>query len=73
MRDGREITVLHGTKMINLVAANGNPIQAMDLGLALQASSLAAIAQDAGDCTGPHGVPPAVDRGLAARLVEPWR
>jgi adenosylhomocysteinase len=73
MPDGREITVLHGTKMINLVAAGGNPIQAMDLGLALQASSLAAIAQGAVDFTGPHGVPSAVDRDLATRLVELWR
>jgi adenosylhomocysteinase len=73
MPDGREITVLHGTKMINLMAAGGNPIQAMDLGLALQASSLAAIAQGAVHFTGPHGVPPRVDRDLAARLVELWR
>ena len=73
MSDGREIVVLHGTKMINLVAAGGNPIQAMDLGLSLQAASLASIAQGAADFTGPHAVPPAVDRALAARLVDLWR
>ena len=31
--------VLADTKMINLTAAKGNPIQAMDLGLTLQARS----------------------------------
>lgn len=73
MTDGREITVLHGTKMINLVAAGGNPIQAMDLGLSLQAASLAAIARGEVTASGPQGIPAAVDRGLATDLVELWR
>ncbi|GAA2455750.1 adenosylhomocysteinase [Agromyces soli] len=73
MPDGREIVVLHGTRMINLVAASGNPIQAMDLGLSLQAASLAAIATGRAPFTGPHAVPADVDRALATRLVETWR
>lgn len=73
MTDGREVVVLHGTKMINLVAASGNPIQAMDLGLSLQASSLAAIAQGEADFAGPNAVPSTVDRNLAAQLVDLWR
>lgn len=73
LADGREVIVLHGTKMINLVAAGGNPIQAMDLGLSLQASSLAAIASGGAPFTGPHAVPEAIDRALATELVSLWR
>lgn len=69
----REITVLHGTKMLNLVAAGGNPIQAMDLGFSLQAVSLAAIARGDADFTGTHAVPADVDRALASRLVDLWK
>ena len=72
MEDGREIVVLHGTKMINLVAAGGNPIQAMDLGLSLQAASLAAIAGGAAGFAGPRGVPADIDRDLATALVGLW-
>jgi adenosylhomocysteinase len=67
--DGREIIVLAESKMINLAAAGGNPIQAMDLGLTLQTRSLAAL------CTenlpsGPQPVPAAIDREIAASLVR---
>lgn len=72
MADGRVVVVLHGTKMINLVAAGGNPIQAMDLGLSLQARSLAAIALGTADFAGPHGVPADIDRELATALVALW-
>ena len=58
--------------MINLVAALGNPIQAMDLGLTLQAASLAAIADGHAEFTGPHPVPESIDRRIAADLVELW-
>ena len=69
---GREVVLLHGSKMINLVAALGNPIQAMDLGLTLQAASLAAIADGHAEFTGPHPVPESIDRRIAADLVELW-
>ncbi|MEV7693481.1 adenosylhomocysteinase [Microbacterium sp. NPDC089189] len=69
LTDGREVVVLHSTHMINLTAAGGNPIQAMDLGLALQARSLAAIA--GGDVAdGVDAVPSRVDRVLAEGLVR---
>ncbi|WP_025155424.1 adenosylhomocysteinase [Leifsonia aquatica] len=70
LHDGREIVVLHTTRMINLTAAGGNPIQAMDLGLALQARSLAAIAAGETAFTGAEPVPDAVDRVLAESLVR---
>lgn len=69
LRDGREIVVLHSTHMLNLTAASGNPIQAMDLGFSLQARSLAAIA--AGQAgPGVAAVPEPVDRVLATSLVR---
>ncbi|WP_129337898.1 NAD(P)-dependent oxidoreductase [Cellulomonas endophytica] len=70
LADGREVVVLHGTGMVNLTAAGGNPVQAMDLGLSLQARSLAHVAR--GDAAGPGArpVPASVDRVLAAGLVE---
>lgn len=70
---GREVTVLHGGTMVNLAAAGGNPIQAMDLGLSLQARSLAEIARSSRLSPGVQPVPDAIDRSIAARLVELWR
>ena len=67
--DGREIVTLHGTRMINLTAASGNPIQAMDLGLSLQARSLAAIARREVLWNGAGPVPDDIDRSLATSLV----
>ena len=69
LTDGREIIILHGTRMINLTAAGGNPIQAMDLGLSLQARSLAAIARREVPWTGAGPVPEAIDRSLVEALV----
>ncbi|MFG2961322.1 adenosylhomocysteinase [Streptomyces sp. NPDC048291] len=72
LHDGREIIVLAGTKMINLTAAKGNPIQAMDLGLTLQACSLAAITtgHDQPLATGVQAVPAPIDRRVATDLVD---
>lgn len=62
--DGRRITVLAQTRMINLVSAGGNPIEAMDLGLTLQARSLALVATGAA-APGVQGVPQELDREIA--------
>ncbi|WP_419707524.1 adenosylhomocysteinase [Promicromonospora sp. NFX87] len=69
LRDGREIVLLHDTHMLNLTAASGNPIQAMDLGFALQARSLAAIVAGQAGPAGVSAVPEPVDRVLATSLV----
>jgi adenosylhomocysteinase len=50
--------------MVHLVAALGNPIEAMDLGLTLQARSLAAVARGAVE-SGVHGVPEHTDLRVA--------
>ena len=44
-RDGRQIYLISGANLVNLAAADGNPIEVMDLGLALQSLSLAEIAR----------------------------
>lgn len=66
--DGRRAFVLAETRMINLLAGLGNPIEAMDLGLTLQARSLAAVAAD-GLPPGVQAVPAALDRSVAAAFV----
>ncbi|XVU22915.1 adenosylhomocysteinase [Actinoplanes sp. CA-054009] len=68
LADGRRVIVLAETRMINLVAAGGNPIEAMDLGLTLQAASLAAIATGA-VAGGVQPVPDALDRDIAERFA----
>jgi len=66
--DGREIVRLDHGRMINLTAANGNPIQAMDLGLTLQARSLASVvADDLAVAVQP--VPASVEDRIARDLV----
>ncbi|WP_290056964.1 adenosylhomocysteinase [Amycolatopsis solani] len=67
LADGREIVVLDHGRMLNLTAANGNSIQAMDLGLTLQVRSLAAVA--GGLAPGVQPVPAAVEHRIATDLV----
>jgi adenosylhomocysteinase len=69
LHDGREITVLSDTKMINLTAAGGNPIEAMDLGLTLQVRSLAAVAGTHLP-NGAQPIPADIERDIAADLVR---
>ncbi|GLY02804.1 adenosylhomocysteinase [Actinoplanes sp. NBRC 101535] len=68
LADGRRVVVLAETQMINLVAAGGNPIEAMDLGLTLQAASLAAVARG-GLAPGVQPVPDTIDRDIAERFT----
>ncbi|MFH8614567.1 adenosylhomocysteinase [Streptomyces sp. NPDC017979] len=69
LADGREVVLLDDGRMLNLTAANGNPIQAMDLGLTLQARSLAAVVT--GDLDpGVQSVPTHIEQRIAADLVD---
>lgn len=67
---GKTVVVLAGSRMINLVAAGGNPIEAMDLGLTLQARSLAAIARGAVAEPGVQAVPQELDRRIAGDFAD---
>lgn len=64
LSDGRLVHVLAENRMVNLVAGLGNPIEAMDLGLTLQARSLAAIATGRMG-NGVQSVPADIDRSVA--------
>jgi adenosylhomocysteinase len=55
-------------RMLNLTAANGNSIQAMDLGLTLQARCLAAVAAG-GLAPTVQSVPAPVEHRIATDLV----
>jgi adenosylhomocysteinase len=68
LRNGREIVRLDQSRMLNLTAANGNPIQAMDLGLTLQARSLGAVVT-AGLPAEVQPVPADVEQRIAQDLV----
>src|ERR1700730_5140402 len=58
LEDGRRITLLAQGEMLNLAGGGGNPIETMDLGLALQAQSLAYLAANYKDLpVGPQPVP----------------
>jgi adenosylhomocysteinase len=74
--EGRHVVLLSGGRMINLTgrAPKGNSVESMDLGFALQARSLAAVAaRDGSLVPGAQPVPDAIDRDLAARLVRRLR
>lgn len=72
LADGRTVNVLAGGHMVNLAGPRplGNTIEAMDLGFALQARCLAAVASGA---VGPEScvvpVPRSIDEAVAAAFV----
>jgi adenosylhomocysteinase len=67
---GRRIRLLGRGEMLNLAAASGNQIQVMDLGFALQAHSLRALAADPGRfVAGPQPVPPEIDDAVARAML----
>ena len=71
--DGRRVHILTGGHMVNLAGPRplGNSIESMDLGFALQARCLEAVARgtvDASQCVVP--VPAAIDAAVASAYVE---
>jgi len=69
--DGRRIRLLGRGEMLNLSAATGNQIQVMDLGFALQAHSLRALAADpARFAAGPQPVPAEIDARVATGMLS---
>jgi adenosylhomocysteinase len=68
--DGRTVYLLARGEMLNLAAANGHQIQIMDLGFALQAHSLRALALDPGAFVpGYNAVPETVNRAVAEQAL----
>lgn len=71
MPDGRRVTLLARGEMLNLAGGGGNPVETMDLGLALQILSLRLIAQQAATlAAGPQPVPAEINRAVAQGMVE---
>ncbi len=80
VRDGIERLDLPGEKrlylltrgeMLNLAGGGGNPIETMDLGLSLQALSLARVASGGEGLTvGPQPVPDDINRDVARRMLS---
>lgn len=75
--DGRKISVVAEGNMANLAAGGGNPVEAMDLGLALQLASLAHLARHGAELAPElHPVPDEINREIAelqTRLLCPLR
>ncbi|HEU0000983.1 MAG TPA: adenosylhomocysteinase [Ktedonobacteraceae bacterium] len=71
LEDGRRITLLAQGEMLNLAGGGGNPIETMDLGLALQAQSLAYLAVHYKKLpVGPQPVPGEINATIARWMVE---
>ncbi|HEX6480648.1 MAG TPA: adenosylhomocysteinase [Ktedonobacteraceae bacterium] len=71
LADGRRITLLAQGEMLNLAGGGGNPIETMDLGLALQAQSLAYLAAHYKQLPmGPQPVPGEINATIARWMVE---
>jgi adenosylhomocysteinase len=68
--DGRRVYLLARGEMLNLAAASGHQMQIMDLGFALQAHSLRALAHDPSAFTpGYNRVPPEIDTAVAEEAL----
>lgn len=73
LSDGRSVFLLAKGRIANLATAgsSGNPIEAMDLGLTLQALSLAALATSASKFRpGPQPVPRKINDRTATAMLE---
>jgi adenosylhomocysteinase len=71
LEDGRTVFLLARGEMLNLAAASGHQIQIMDLGFALQAHSLRALALDPGAFEpGYNAVPHEIDRAVAEEALS---
>lgn len=71
--DGRHIFLLSNGNLVNLSAGDGNPIEIMDLGLALQSLSLERLAKRGRDTeAGPHPVPYDIEREVARLSLDAW-
>jgi len=74
LTNGKSLYRLTRGEMLNLAGGGGNPIETLDLGLALQTMSLARIAQDAGTLAhGPQPVPDDINREVARRMLKALR
>ena len=69
MEDGRKIHLLADGRLVNLAAADGHPIEIMDLSFSIQLLSALHVAKNSLKA-GLHAVPPEIDRAVVARKLE---
>ncbi|HJS72918.1 MAG TPA: adenosylhomocysteinase [Vicinamibacteria bacterium] len=74
LASGKTIYLLARGEMLNLAAGGGNPVEVMDLGLSLQAASLARIARDPSTlAAGPQPVPADINQAVARQMLASLR
>ncbi|BDY03116.1 adenosylhomocysteinase [Ferrimonas sp. YFM] len=70
---GKTLYLLSGGNLVNLAAGDGNPVEIMDLGLAMQALSLAAVARRGQEYPNePQPVPRPIEMQVARLAVDHW-
>ena len=71
--NGKTLYLLGKGNMVNLTAGDGNPIEVMDLGLALQSLSLACLAGNSQSLpAGPQATPREIENEVAVRTLQAW-
>jgi adenosylhomocysteinase len=69
MKDGRKIHLLADGRLVNLAAADGHPIEIMDLSFSIQLLSALHVAKNELKA-GLHAVPPEIDRAVVEVKLE---
>lgn len=70
---GKTIFLLSHGNLVNLAAADGNPIEIMDLGLAMQSLSLEWLVREKGNLrNGVQAVPRDIEQSVAQSAVDHW-
>ena len=73
LHSGKTLYLTGEANAVNLSAGDGNPIEIMDLGLALQSLSLAYIARNGRSLpAGPQNVPLEIQNEVAVRTLRAW-
>ena len=73
LENGKTIYLLGEANSVNLSAGDGNPIEIMDLGLAMQSLSLAYLARKGRTLpAGPQNVPGEIQNEVAVRTLRAW-
>ena len=71
--NGKTVYLMGEANSINLSAGDGNPIEIMDLGLAMQSLSLAYLAKNGRSLpAGPQNVPDEIQNEVAVRTLRAW-
>jgi adenosylhomocysteinase len=71
LRDGRRLHLLAHGALVNIAAADGHPVEVMDMSFSVQALSLHYLARHAGELKpGVHPLPEEIDAAIARARLE---